>query len=143
MRLLPIAAISLTLIACTGAQPGNSQEAAAPSNGLPFTVTPVADFDSPWAMTFLPDGWMLVTEKAGTLLLVSPDGKTRRPVGGIPAVDSAGQGALKDVVLHPDFAKNRLVYFSFSEAGKGGKGVVLARGQLTGNRAALPVLAGV
>ncbi|RSY79993.1 PQQ-dependent sugar dehydrogenase [Sphingomonas koreensis] len=143
MRLLPIAAVSLTLIACTGAKPGNSQEAVASSDGLPFTVTPVADFDSPWAMTFLPDGWMLVTEKTGTLLLVSPDGKTKRPVGGIPPVDSAGQGALKDVVLHPDFAKNRLVYFSFSEAGEGGKGVVLARGQLTGNRAAMPVLARV
>lgn len=143
MRLLPIAAVSLTLIACTGAQPGNSQEAAASSDGLPFTVTPVADFDSPWAMTFLPDGWMLVTEKMGTLLLVSPDGMTRRPVGGIPPVDSAGQGALKDVVLHPDFARNRLVYFSFSEAGEGGKGVVLARGQLTGDRTAMPVLAGV
>lgn len=129
MRLLPIAAISLTLIACTGAQPGNSQEPAAAS-GLPFTVTPVADFDSPWAMTFLPDGRMLVTEKTGMLLLVSADGKTKRPVSGIPAVDSAGQGALKDVVLAPGFAQNRLVYFSYSEAGEGGKGVVLARGTL-------------
>lgn len=129
MRLLPIAAISLTLIACTGAQPGNSQEPTAAS-GLPFTVTPVADFDSPWAMTFLPDGRMLVTEKAGTLLLVSADGKTRTPVSGIPAVDSAGQGALKDVVLAPGFAQNGQVYFSYSEAGEGGKGVVLARGTL-------------
>ncbi len=134
MRLLPIAAASLTLIACTGAQPGNSQETAAQtsakSGSLPFTVTPVADFDSPWAMTFLPDGRMLVTEKTGTLLLVSADGKTKTPVTGIPAVDSAGQGALKDVVLAPGFAKNRQVYFSYSEAGDGGKGVVLARGTL-------------
>lgn len=134
MRLLPIAAASLTLIACTGAQPGNSQETAAQtsaeSGSLPFTVTPIADFDSPWAMTFLPDGRMLVTEKTGTLLLVSADGKTKTPVTGIPAVDSAGQGALKDVVLAPGFAKNRQVYFSYSEAGDGGKGVVLARGTL-------------
>jgi aldose sugar dehydrogenase len=133
MRLLPIAAASLTLIACTGAGPGNSQETAAQtpagSGGLPFTVTPVADFDSPWAMTFLPDGRMLVTEKTGTLLLVSADGKTRTPVSGIPAVDSAGQGALKDVVLAPGFAQNKLVYFSYSEADTAGnKGVVLARG---------------
>lgn len=128
MRLLPIAAASLTLIACTGAQPGNSQESAATS-GLPFTVTAVADFDSPWAMTFLPDGRMLVTEKTGTLLLVGADGKTRTPVSGIPKVDSAGQGALKEVLLAPGFAKNRLVYFSYSEAaGDGTKGVVLARG---------------
>ncbi len=128
MRLLPIAAASLTLIACTGAQPGNSQESAATA-GLPFTVTAVADFDSPWAMTFLPDGRMLVTEKTGTLLLVGADGKTRTPVSGIPKVDSAGQGALKEVLLAPGFAKNRLVYFSYSEAaGDGTKGVVLARG---------------
>ncbi|HEY0623358.1 PQQ-dependent sugar dehydrogenase [Sphingomonas sp.] len=132
MRLLPIAAASLTLIACTGAQPGNSQESPAQkssgTSSLPFTVTPVADFDAPWAMTFLPDGRMLVTEKTGTLLLVSADGKTQTPVRGIPAVDSAGQGALKDVVLAPGFAQNRQVYFSYSEAGEGGKGVVLARG---------------
>jgi len=130
MRLLPIAAASLTLIACTGAEPGNSQETPG-TTGLPFTVTPVADFDSPWAMTFLPDGRMLVTEKTGTLLLVSADGKTKTPVSGIPAVDSAGQGALKDVVLAPGFAQNKLVYFSYSEANaEGNKGVVLARGTL-------------
>lgn len=129
MRLLPIAAVSLTLIACTGAQPSNSQEPAAQA-GLPFVVNAVADFDAPWAMTFLPDGRILVTEKTGTLLLVSADGKTKTPVSGIPAVDSAGQGALKDVVLAPGFAQNRQVYFSYSEAGEGGKGVVLARGTL-------------
>ncbi len=128
MRLLPIAALSLTLIACTAAEPGNSQTPAA--TGLPFTVTPVADFESPWAMTFLPDGRMLVTEKTGTLLLVSADGKTKTPVTGIPAVDSAGQGALKDVVLAPGFATNKQVYFSYSQAGDGGKGVILARGVL-------------
>jgi glucose/arabinose dehydrogenase len=95
---------------------------------LPFTVTPVADFDAPWAMTFLPDRRMLVTEKAGVLLLVSADGKTSTQVTGIPAVDSAGQGGLMDVVLDPAFARNKHVWFSYSEAGAGGKGVVLARG---------------
>jgi glucose/arabinose dehydrogenase len=96
-----------------------------------FTVIPVADFDAPWAMAFLPDGRMLVTEKQGALLLVSADGKTRVPVTGIPAVMSQGQGGLMDVVLHPDFAQNHLVYFSYSEAREDGtKGVVLARGRL-------------
>jgi glucose/arabinose dehydrogenase len=135
MRLLPIAAASLTLIACTAAQepgtPGNGQQAqpgAAAAANLPFTVTPVADFDAPWAMTFLPDRRMLVTEKAGVLLLVSADGKTSTQVTGIPAVDSAGQGGLMDVVLDPAFARNKHVWFSYSEAGAGGKGVVLARG---------------
>ena len=103
---------------------------APPPTNLPFQVQVVADFESPWAMTFLPDGRMLVTEKAGTLYLLSTDGQQRRQVTGIPTVASEGQGGLLDVVLHPGFAKNRLVYFSYSEAGQGGKGVVLARGVL-------------
>ncbi len=96
----------------------------------PFTRTVVADFDSPWAMTFLPDGRLLVTEKRGKMLLVSADGKTQASVTGVPAVDSAGQGALMDVVLAPGFGTNKQVYFSYSSAGPGGKGVVLARGRL-------------
>jgi len=99
-----------------------------PQANLPFQVQVVADFESPWAMTFLPDGRMLITEKAGTLQLVSADGQQRTRVGGIPAVANEGQGGLMDVVLHPGFATNRLVYFSHAEAGRGGKGVVLARG---------------
>jgi aldose sugar dehydrogenase len=104
-----------------------------PAN-LPFRVQVVADFESPWAMTFLPDGRMLITEKAGTLYLVSADGQQRKRVDGIPAVASEGQGGLHDVVLHPGFAKNKFVYFSYSEAGQGEqggkpvKGIVLARG---------------
>jgi len=96
----------------------------------PFTATPVAQFASPWAMTFLPDGRMLVTEKAGTLRLATADGKSSIVVAGTLPVDSAGQGGLMDVVLHPKFASNGLVYVSFSEAGAGGKGVALARGKL-------------
>jgi glucose/arabinose dehydrogenase len=115
--------------AAAAAQP----PASAPAN-LPFQVQVVADFESPWAMTFLPDGRMFITEKAGTLLLVAADGQQRKKVDGIPAVASEGQGGLHDVVLHPGFAKNKLVYFSYSEAGQGGeggkpvKGIVLARG---------------
>jgi glucose/arabinose dehydrogenase len=107
---------------------GCATAAKEPQAALPFEVQVVADFESPWAMTFLPDGRMLITEKAGTLLLVSADGQQRRAVEGIPPVASEGQGGLLDVVLHPDFAKNRFVYFSYSERGEGGKGVVLARG---------------
>jgi glucose/arabinose dehydrogenase len=104
--------------------PGAVKQAAS----LPFQVQVMADFESPWAMTFLPDGRMLITEKAGTLYLVSADGQQRKRVDGIPPVASEGQGGFMDVVLHPGFAKNRFVYFSYVEAGQGGKGVVLARG---------------
>src|SRR5918999_5895609 len=95
---------------------------------LPFQVQAAADFESPWAMTFLPDRRMLITEKAGILYVVSADGKQRKRVEGIPDVSDEGQGGLMDVALHPGFTQNRLVYFSYSEAGQGGKGVVLSRG---------------
>lgn len=125
---------AIMLAACGGGgTQGNAAEAAVEDTAKPtrpFVATVVADFDSPWAMTFLPDRRMLVTEKDGRMLLVSADGKSNWPVAGIPAVDSEDQGALMDVVLHPDFAENRLVYFSFSEKGPGGKGVALARGRL-------------
>ncbi|GAA0736171.1 PQQ-dependent sugar dehydrogenase [Sphingomonas japonica] len=133
-RFLVLAGAGLAA-ACTAATdpaPANGQTAAAADPGnLPFAVTPVADFDAPWAMTFLPDGRMLVTEKAGQLMLVSADGKSKQVVAGTLPVDSAGQGGLMDVVLHPDFATNRMVYYSFSEAGDGGKGVALARGVMS------------
>jgi aldose sugar dehydrogenase len=95
---------------------------------LPFQVQVAADFESPWAMTFLPDGRLLITEKSGVLYVVSADARQRKRVDGVPEVSDQGQGGLMDVVLHPSFPQNRLVYFSYSEAGQGGKGVVLARG---------------
>lgn len=120
----------LALAACTAPSgDATAQPPAGSQDGNPFTTTVVADFDAPWAMTFLPDGRMLVTEKDGRLLLVSADGRTRQTAATIP-VDSAGQGALKDVVLAPGFATNRTVYLSGSVAGDGGKGVVLWRGRL-------------
>ncbi|MFM8376586.1 MAG: PQQ-dependent sugar dehydrogenase, partial [Phenylobacterium sp.] len=94
----------------------------------PFRIEEIADLDQPWAMTFLPDGRMLITEKAGQLLMLSADGKQRKVVTGTPAVTSQGQGGLMDVVLHPRFAKNRMVYFSYSEAAGKDSSVVLARG---------------
>ena len=99
----------------------------APPNA-PFRIEEIADLDQPWAMTFLPDGRMLITEKAGQLLMLSADGKQRKVVTGTPAVTSQGQGGLMDVVLHPRFAKNRMVYFSYSEAAGKDSSLVLARG---------------
>ncbi len=117
-------------VASTGNVSDNSAQASAPAGERPFTVANVATLDSPWAMTFLPDGRMLITQKGGQMLLGSADGQQRIEIAGVPAVDSAGQGALKDVALHPGLAQNGLVYFSYSEAGQGGKGAVLARGRL-------------
>ena len=126
MRHLALTALPLALIACSAdnAVGQNSTTSAT----KPFKTSVIADFDAPWAMTFMPDGRMLVTEKAGEMILFDPKNGTKIPVAGIPPVDSEGQGALMDVVLAPDFARNRTVYFSFSEAGQGGKGVALATG---------------
>lgn len=123
--------LPILLIACSA----NQAAPAVASGDLPFNKTVVADFNAPWAMTFLPDGrGILVTEKSGALKLFSfADGESET-VQGIPTVDSDGQGGLMDVVLSPGFAKDGLVYFSFSEKGPRGKGVALARGRLNYSR---------
>jgi len=94
-----------------------------------FAVTEVADLDQPWAMTFLPDGSLLITDKAGELLLRRADG-TMLVVEGTPDVAYGGQGGLGDVVLHPDYASNRMIYLSYAEAGDGGSGAAVARARL-------------
>jgi glucose/arabinose dehydrogenase len=97
----------------------------------PFATEVIAEFDEPWAMAFLPDGRLLVTEKSGRLLVVDETGRKSQPVSGVPAVDYGGQGGLGDVALHPDFADNRLVYLSYVEAGEDDtRGAVVIRGVL-------------
>jgi aldose sugar dehydrogenase len=99
-----------------------------------FTTTRVARLDEPWAMAFLPDGRLLVTEKRGALKLVSTDGGSVGDVTGVPRVSYGGQGGFGDVVLHPKFADNSLVYLSFAEAGRGGDaGAAVARARLALN----------
>ena len=123
------AALAAALLALPGVVPSEDALAqGAPDR--PFQTAVVARFESPWAMTFLPDGRMLVTEKAGRLILLDPASGQKIAVEGVPRVDSAGQGALKDVVPHPDFAKNRIVYFSYSESRGGARGAALATGVL-------------
>ncbi len=94
----------------------------------PFDVEVVTAFDEPWALAFLPDGRMLVTEKKGNLLMVTQSGQKSRPVSGVPNVDYGGQGGLGDVVLHPDFEDNGVIYLSYAEGGVGGtRGAAVVR----------------
>lgn len=133
MRFAAFTLIAGSLMACSSqAQNAASAPAAETSNARPFALAEVTKFEAPWALSFLPDGRMLVTEKKGVLLLVSADGKEHTELARIP-VDSEGQGGLMDVVLHPKFAENGWVYISASQAGQGGKGVVLMRGKLVDN----------
>ena len=83
-----------------------------------FEPTEVGVFDRPWAMTFLPDGRLLITEKGGALKLRATDGSVGE-ITGVPSPKVAGQGGLGDIVLHPDYADNSLVYLSWVEAGAG------------------------
>lgn len=98
----------------------------------PFASTEVARFDEPWAMTFLPDGRLLVTEKKGNLKLLDVATGQMGDVTGVPTVAYAGQGGFGDVVLHPQFASNRWVYLSYAESGANNtRGAVVIRAQLT------------
>jgi glucose/arabinose dehydrogenase len=94
-----------------------------------FNIEPIASFDEPWAIAFLPDGRLLLTEKKGNLFIVSPQGKVPVKVAGVPDVDYGGQGGLGDVSLHPQFSENRLIYLSYAEGGPGDtRGAAVARG---------------
>jgi len=98
----------------------------------PFDITEITQFDEPWSMAFLPDGRMLVAEKKGRLQLVGQDGQSFGSVGGIPDVDYRGHGGFGDVVLHPDFEENGLVYLSYVESAVGDtRGAAVTRGVLT------------
>ncbi|SBV37189.1 PQQ-dependent oxidoreductase, gdhB family [uncultured Stenotrophomonas sp.] len=106
-------------------------EAALKPAQQPFTTTEVARFDEPWAMAFLPDGSLLVTEKAGTLVHFDPASGKRAEIAGVPQVAYGGQGGFGDVALHPHFTDNGLVYYSYAEEGEGGtRGAAVARAKL-------------
>lgn len=105
---------------------------AAAETELPFEVETITSFDEPWALAFLPDGRMLVTEKKGSIFIVAADGKKAGPLRWGPDVDYGGQGGLGDIALHPDFSDNGLVYMSYVEAGVGDtRGAAVARAVLT------------
>lgn len=124
--LLPLAA-ALLLAASTAACQGTPPPAAA----KPFTTATLATFDEPWAMAFLPDGRLLVTEKRGTLKLFDPATRRSGTIDGVPAVAHGGQGGLGDIAVHPHFADNGRVYLSYAEAGPGDmRGAAVARARL-------------
>ena len=97
----------------------------------PFRSTPVATLNEPWAMTFLPDGRLLVTQKGGALRLVDPSSGQAGTITGVPAVSYGGQGGLGDVILHPQYAGNRRIYLSYIERSGAIHGAVVVRARLT------------
>lgn len=100
-----------------------------------FQVTPVAeDLEVPWSMAWLPNGDMLVTERAGRLRVVRNGTLLAAPVEGVPEVLHEGQGGLFDVVPHPEFASNKLVYLSFAKPLNEGSTTAVIRGKFENDR---------
>ena len=123
-------------------KPASAAQTDAPEtkSNVAFDVVTVAEgLQNPWSLAFLPGGKMLVTERPGRLRVLSADGKLSAPVTGLPAVDARGQGGLLDVALDPAFAKNNLIYWSYSEPKEGQAGVnntAVARGKFVDDAAA-------
>ena len=116
---LPLATCAAVLALSAQSQPLSATSAAADAPRL--EARPVAwGLEHPWALAFLPDGRYLVTEKPGRMRIIEANGRLLAPLAGLPAIAAGGQGGLLDVQLDSDFARNRTLYFCFSEPGAGG-----------------------
>jgi len=106
---------------------------AAMATAAPRTEVVASGLENPWGVGFLPGGRFLVTEKAGRIRVVGPDGKVGAPVAGLPVIAAGGQGGLLDVIADSAFEANRTFYFCYSEPDAVGMGnsTALARAQLS------------
>jgi aldose sugar dehydrogenase len=99
-----------------------------------FKVDTIATgLSNPWGIAFLPDGRILITERAGAIRIVKDGKLLSEKIGNVPAVYANGQGGLMDIKLHPDYAINGWIYLTYSKPGTGGGGTVVARAKLNGN----------
>lgn len=119
----------------TSLQPAFPQQTRAPEarSGVEIVAQQIATgLNEPWAIAFLPDGRMLVTEREGRLRIVTREGQVSQPIAGLPEVDSRNQGGLLDVIAAPDFAQGRTIYFTYSEPrGSNTNGTSVGRGRLS------------
>jgi aldose sugar dehydrogenase len=122
-------ALVLLLAALPTIAQAQSQTFKSSAGGLKVEIV-VGGLVNPWALAFLPDGRMLVTERPGRMRIATPDGKLSAPLGGVPKVMASGQGGLHDVAADRNFAQNRTIYFCFAEPDQGGGRTTLARATL-------------
>ena len=128
--------IAIAASVCLSASAVLAQAPAPTAAGPSVTAQTVATgLQHPWAVAFLPEGRFLVTERPGRLRVVDADGKLQPPVQGLPEVAAGGQGGLLDVVTDSDFARNRTLYFCYSEPGQGTtNSTALASARLSADR---------
>ena len=108
----------------------------AQAQGTPEVVA--SGLENPWAVAFLPEGRFLVTEKPGRMRVLSATGQRGEPLQGLPNIAAGGQGGLLDVITDSQFARNRTIYFCYSEPGDGGaNSTALARAELAADRSQL------
>ena len=124
---LSLAAGLVGLVGLALGLPAQAQQGAA---GQPQAQVVAGKLAHPWAVAFLPDGGFLVTERPGRMRVVSAAGAVSEPLAGVPRVAAGGQGGLLDVITDSDFARNRTLYFCYSEPGEGGNSTALARARL-------------
>lgn len=121
---LPKALFAVVLICCWN-----------PAFAADYEVETVAQgLEHPWSLAFLPDGRMLVTERAGRLRVIADGELLPEPVAGVPEAYVADQGGLMEVLPAPDFEDSRLLYLSLADGQRGATATRVVRGQLDGNR---------
>jgi glucose/arabinose dehydrogenase len=124
-------ALVATAVSITAALDGSAVAQTFRSTAGDLSVETVATgLERPWALSFLPDDRMLVTEKAGRMRIVARSGNLSPPVGGVPQVFTIGQGGLLDIVVDRAFPQNRTVYFCYAEPVAGGARTAMARARL-------------
>ncbi|CCI53316.1 PQQ-dependent sugar dehydrogenase [Nostocoides jenkinsii] len=135
MRRITLVMAGAALLGACSADPstpsGSSPSTTGPSS-QPFTITEVAAFDEPWAMTFLPGtSYAAITQRGGQLLVREMSSGEVSTVEGVPEIKAEGQGGLGDVIASPDYATTKEVYLSWAEAGDGSTaGAAVGRGRL-------------
>ncbi len=130
--LLTILFLLLTIAGCTGQKQAHNN--LAPDGTHKVSAEILAEgLENPWSMAFLPDGRILIAERPGRIRIFADNELKPETIVGLPAIWSHGQGGLLDIVLHPDYEDNRLIYLAYASQENGIGNTTIARARLEGN----------